>query len=88
MAAVHQDQRLAAPRLDAVQTPLAQRELTMADGTNEIEALSLTETVTNDQWATLSIDAPFTSGSLDGITAIGFHLTYDVTLGGGRVRTF
>lgn len=64
-------------------TPITTTELTMLDGTNEIEATGLAETVTNDQWGTLSIDSPFVSGSLDGITAIGLHVTYDVTLGGG-----
>jgi hypothetical protein len=70
-------------------------ELTMLSGTDEIEATGLAETVTNDQWATISIDAPFTSGSLDGVTAIGVHVTYvtqSVNLTGAQtvagVKTF
>jgi hypothetical protein len=51
-------------------------ELTVASGTNEITASSLAETVTNDNWATISIDAPFVSGSLTGVTSIGVHVTY------------
>jgi hypothetical protein len=51
-------------------------ELTVLDTTNEIEATGLAETVTNDQFGTISIDAPFVSGSLSGVTAIGVHVTY------------
>lgn len=70
-------------------------ELTVLDTTNEIEATGLAETVTNDQFGTVSIDAPFVSGSLSGVTAIGVHVTYvtqSVNLTGAQtvagVKTF
>lgn len=51
-------------------------ELTIPSGSNEITATGLAETVTNDQWATVSIDAPFVSGALTGVVSIGVHVTY------------
>lgn len=70
-------------------------ELTIPSGSNEITATGLAETVTNDQWATISIDAPFVSGSLTGVVSIGVHVTYvtdTVSLTGNQtvagVKTF
>ena len=50
-------------------------ELTIASGTDEIDAAAATVT-TNDQFGVLSIEAPFTSGALTGVTAIGLQVAY------------
>lgn len=54
-------------------------ELTVASGTDEIEDTTISEVVTNDQWGVFSIESPFTSGALDNVTSIGFHVTYEPT---------
>ena len=50
-------------------------ELTIASGANEIDAATSTAT-TNDQFGVLSIESPFTSGALSGVTAIGLQISY------------
>lgn len=56
-------------------TALFTTELTIATGTNEIDALTSTIT-NNDQFGILSIEVPFISGALSGVTAIGLQVQY------------
>ena len=70
-------------------------ELTVTSGTNEVTTTGLNATVTNDQWGTISVESPFTSGALSGVTAIGVHVIFEtqtVNLTGNQtvagVKTF
>lgn len=54
-------------------------ELTVASGTDEIEVTGLSQASTNDTWGVFSIEAPFTSGALSGVTSIGFHIEFATT---------
>lgn len=54
-------------------------ELTVASGTDEIEVTGLSVASTNDTWGVFSIESPFTSGALDAVTSIGFHVEFATT---------
>jgi hypothetical protein len=53
-------------------------ELTIADGTDEIEVTGLSQASTNDTWGVLSIET-IPDGALAGVTSIGLHVEFATT---------